>query len=221
MLRKIFFILLAGVLLISFSACSSTEGTAEEKNPVVAIVNDKEIQRVDFENMVDSMKLSYQQFGIDFTSEEGQEILALIEAEALSNLIQQQLLLQDALEKQYEVSKDEIDAEVEQIKSQFDNEEEFLAALEINQLTLAMLEESIANEIMLLQYVQNEISDPVVTEEELLEMYDEYSLMMEDVPSFKEIKPELEEELKYEKFQISLEELIGSLEAKSNIEIFL
>lgn len=226
LLRKLFAIILAGMLLVSFSACTAKEegalDSAEEKiAAVVALVNDKEIQRVDFENMVENMKLSYQQFGIDFESEESKEILALLEEEALNNLIQQELLLQDALEKRYEISKDEIDRGIEQIKSQFDNEEEFLAALEANQLTLDVLEENIANDMMLEQYIQDEIGEPSASEEEIRAMYEEYSQTAEDLPAFEEMKLQLEEEIKYQKFQVSFGELIENLEAKGTIEILL
>ncbi|SNS49689.1 SurA N-terminal domain-containing protein [Anaerovirgula multivorans] len=226
MLRKLFIVILAGMLMISFSACTAKEegaaDSAEENGAaVVALVNDTEIQRIDFETMVENMKLSYLQFGIDFESEESKEILAMIEEEALNNLIQQQLLLQDALEKRYEVSKDEIDDEIKQIKSQFDNEEEFLAALEANQLTLDVLEKNVANDIMLEQYIQDEIGEPSASEEEIRAMYEEYSQTTEDAPTFEEMKLQLEENIKYQKFQVSFGELIENLEAKSSIEILL
>ncbi|AKL93754.1 SurA domain-containing protein [Clostridium aceticum] len=225
MLRKLFLIILSIVLLISVSACSSTDnnvsGPAEEEGAVVALVNDTEIQRVDFENMVENMKLSYQQFGLDFDSEESKEILELLQEEALNNLIQQQLLLQDAFEKNYTASTEEIAHEIEQIKAQFSSEEEFTTILETHQLTLESLEKSIADEIIISQYMENEIGDLEVSEEEIRALYDDYSEFMEDLAEFEEMRFELEEELKYQKFQTTFTELIETLKAQSNIQILL
>ncbi|ABR48337.1 conserved hypothetical protein [Alkaliphilus metalliredigens QYMF] len=218
MLHKGLLIILVGILLISFTACAATEEEVE----VVAIVNSQEIRRVDFESVVENTKLYYQQqFGIDFQSEDDKGLIALIEEDALNNLIEQELLLQSTLERDYQVSKDELNYEIEQIKSQFESEEEFSMALEVNQLTLALLEEDIANEIMLRQYIQDEVGDPTVSEEEMMAMYDEYSETMEDLPSFEEIQPQLQEEIKYQKFQASLWELLETLKAEGNIEILL
>ncbi|WP_205684280.1 SurA N-terminal domain-containing protein [Clostridium formicaceticum] len=226
LLRKLFLIILSGMLLFSFAACTATEDGAsdsvdEEVSAIVALVNGKEIQRSDFENVLENMKLSYQQFGLDFDSEENKEMLELMKEEALNNLIQQELLLQSALEKNYAASQDEIDHELEQIKAQFGTDEEFDMALEANHLTLDALIESIANEIMLAQYIQNEIGEPTVSEEEIIAMYEEYSESMEDLPAFEEMQFELEEELKYQKFQTSFGEFIENLKAQSTIEILL
>lgn len=221
-MKRLLVLILVGVLLISsFAACTIKDEGVEEKGEVVATVNDKEIKRVDYENLVENMKLSYQQFGIDFNNPDNKGMLAMIEEEAINNLIQQELILQSSKEKGYEVTRDEIDYEMEQIKQQFENEEEFLNVLELNKLTLEELEVSVERELLLGRYIQGEIGEAEVTEEEVIALYEEYRNTMEDISPMEEMLFDLEEEIKYEKFQQKFQEIIDELYEKSNIVILL
>ncbi|SES86106.1 SurA N-terminal domain-containing protein [Natronincola peptidivorans] len=225
MLRKLGLILLVGVLALSFAACTATEeapGASEtNQGEVVALVNNQEIYKSDFDRVLEGMKSQYLQFGIDFDSEDAKEILVELEKEAINNLVRHEVLLQDAKEKGYEAPQDELDYEIERIKGQFESEEEFENALEINNITLEQLKRNIGNEMILGEYLQQELGEESVTEEELRELYEVYSEMMEDIPEFEEIRYQLIEEIQYERFQEKFEVYVGKLMEENTIEILL
>ena len=218
-------IIIALILLVSLSACTKNEEVInpidEPSMDVVATVNGVEIKWAQFKTMVDDMKLYYQQFGLDFDSDENKELLTMLEGEALNILIQEELVYRHALENNYKVSDEEIDKEIELFKSQFDSEEEFLEVLGLNGLTLDSFRVKITRDKVLSDYTKNEMSDVVVTEEELLSLYEEYKNKLEEIPPLEEIRARLEDEINQKKFLEKFEELVDYLKSKSEIEIFL
>lgn len=218
-------IITALILLVSLSACTKNEEVInpidEPSIDVVATVNGVEIKWDQFKTMVDDMKLYYQQFNLDFDSDDNKELLSMLEGEALNILIQEELVYRYALENNYEVSDEEIDKEIELFKSQFDSEEEFLEVLGSNGLTLDTFRVKITRDKVLSDYTKNEMRDVDVTEEELLSLYEEYKNRLEELPPLEEIRARLEDEINQQKFLERFEELINYLKSKSEIEIFI
>ena len=225
MIKKLLLVALSIILIFSITACNKNEETTnptdESPMEVVAKVNDKEISWEQYRSMVGNMKSYYQQFGMDFEKAENKELLDMLEAEAINVLIQEELIYQSAVEKNYKVTDEDIDKELEGFKAQYEKEEEFLSDLEANSLTLDSLREKIAKEKLLSMYMQNEISEPDITEEEIKALYDEHSKTKEDLPSLEEIRAELTEEVKQKKVLAGFEDLIEVLKSKSKVEIFL
>ena len=226
-------IVLATLLLFTFalSACGESE-------KVVAIVNDVEIYESDVDASVDLMAVQYQQYGLDFESEQGQTMLPAIRNQALENLIQQEVLLQAAKNAGFSVSDETIDAEIENTKAHFSTDEDYEEALENAGLT----HESYRIQLVIGEFFESEIVVKEVSEEEIQALYDEalehYEAEKEAAeqgnengddntdedgddngfPDLEELRDEIEEHLIQEDRQAQISELVGRLMSESDIE---
>jgi len=91
----------------------------------------------------------------------------------LGQLIDYELLYQQAQKEKVKISNDEIDLEIDKIKDNFSSPEEFDEALKANNITLVQLKEDIKRQLMInsiLEETRNQIS---ISDEELLEYYNE------------------------------------------------
>ncbi|MCC5909012.1 MAG: SurA N-terminal domain-containing protein [Clostridiaceae bacterium] len=222
MIRKLLLLTLMVGLVFSVVACTENTVDANDNQDAVAIVNEEEINRSEFDSMLERMTKMYTQQGMDFESEEGKGMLQELEQHVLDNLINEKVLIQEADKKGYGATEEEISMEIEQIKLQFNSEEEFQQALEESQLTLEELHESIANEIKINQYIENEVEMPVATEEEARELYEQYSAMMgEEAPEFEMIQQQLKVEIENQKLNQEMSNIIQQLVEASEIEILI
>jgi len=90
----------------------------------------------------------------------------------LNQLIDYELLYQQAQKEKIKISNDEINLEIDKIKDNFPSPEEFDGALKANNITLSQLKEDIKRQLMInsvLEKTRNQVS---ISDEELLEYYD-------------------------------------------------
>ena len=91
----------------------------------------------------------------------------------LNQLIDHELLYQQAQKEKVKISNDEINLEIDKIKDNFSSPEEFNEALKANNITLVRLKEDIKRQLMInsiLEETRNQVS---ISDEELLEYYNE------------------------------------------------
>lgn len=91
----------------------------------------------------------------------------------LDQLINTELLYQQAQKEKIKISNDEINLEIDKIKDNFSSPEEFNEALKANNITLVRLKEDIKRQLMInsvLGETRNQVS---ISDEELLEYYNE------------------------------------------------
>ena len=91
----------------------------------------------------------------------------------LGQLIDYELLYQQAQKEKIKISNDDINLEIDKIKDNFSSPEEFDEALKANNITLVRLKEDIKRQLMInsiLEETRNQIS---ISDEELLEYYNE------------------------------------------------
>jgi len=91
----------------------------------------------------------------------------------LDQLIDYELIYQQAQKEKVKISNDEINLEIDKIKDNFSSPEEFDEALKANNITLVRLKEDIKRQLMInsiLEETRNQVS---VSDEELLEYYNE------------------------------------------------
>ena len=193
---------------------------------VVAMVNGEEIVRQDYSFQLDYMKSMYEMQGIDFGRSDSQDLLRQLEYQALEELINQRLILQVAREKNMEVSQQEVQKEYEEVVSQFDDEEDLLSELEEMNLTRESFMTLIEEQLLFAQYMESymEKVDPKeleVSEEELETLYSLYSSQVEDMPEYEDVKGQLEEELKDQKYNQVVNLMVQDIRAESDIEILL
>jgi len=231
LVKKILLFTMAAVISLSILSCQK-ENTPEEspdispaaseeppENIPVAVVNDTEIMLFDLFKMYQSLNKNYLQQGVDITDD---EISNQILEEAVNTLIAYELLYQGAVKEGYKISDEELDKELEAFKSQYQSEEEFLESLEAQQTTLEEFKKDLERELTVSNYVQNTIEQPEVTEEEMLEMYEQYikETTEENPPEFEELKPRIEQKIREDKFGKKVDELIETLKEQSKVEIF-
>lgn len=229
-------LLIVGVLLLA--ACSNnneakneeaasedsaTEETQEEleamkvkEDKVVATVNGEEIKGKDYNSMLVQTQLRYTMSGEDPSDT---EVAKSIEQEVMDNLIGQELLLQKAQEEGFSASDKEVETELEQIKAQFDGEEELEKALQAQGITLEQLESQYADIVVVDKFVKEKIGTPEVTEEEVKAFYDEqFSKDAENPPSFDEMKERINDYLVETKTQEKVQEMKTELMKQADVK---
>ena len=91
----------------------------------------------------------------------------------LNQLIDYELLYQQAQKEKVKISSDEINLEIDKIKDNFSSTEEFDAALKANSLTLAQIKENIKRQLMINKVLGETKSQVSITDDELLKYYTE------------------------------------------------
>ncbi|OFW52751.1 MAG: hypothetical protein A2163_05155 [Actinobacteria bacterium RBG_13_35_12] len=91
----------------------------------------------------------------------------------LNQLIDYELLYQQAQKEKVKISNDEINLEIDKIKDNFSSPEEFEGALKANNITLAQLKEDIKRQLMLNKVLAEIKSQVSISDEDLLEYYNE------------------------------------------------
>ena len=91
----------------------------------------------------------------------------------LNQLIDYELLYQQAQKEKVKISNDEINLEIDKIKDNFSTPEEFNEALKANNITLAQLKEDIKRQLMINSILEEAKSQVSISDEELLEYYNE------------------------------------------------
>lgn len=221
--RKGVFILLSKFLLLSLIISTfivvGMGCTSKEDDQSVAVVNGVEIERAEFDIRLDQIKASYTQQGFDFNSEEGKMFLTQIEEFVLTSLIDEEVLMQEIEKKGVSISEQEVDDEIAMIKAQFGDDDTFNEILKENGLTEDELRELLVDEIKRQQYIEDEVGDIVVTEEEMEEFYTVYSQQIEEPPAYEEIKDMIEQQIQSDKMQEEEQLLIEQLKSDSEINI--
>lgn len=246
------FTLLTGLMILMLAACGGNEESTEATNDnkaktaetvqekeqqmeemqkkleaqqiderkTVAIVNDKEVLGSDYNSALASTQGLMQQMGLDPTSKEAAE---QVKNQTIDSLIGQTLLLQEADKKGYKVSEADINKQLDEIKKQFKTEKEFEAALKKSGMDMKTLETQIADGIKFKQYVEEEIPASEITDEEIQEMYDQYTEQGkstgQEVPKLEEIKPQIEQSVQLQKQQEKLAQQVEELKKNAKIDI--
>ena len=208
------------ILVLGLVGCGSGQDTVESTEDVVAIVNDQDITKAEFDASYEQFKMTYAQQGMNIDDMEEDQV-KLIEQQVVDQLVNSQLLLQAAEKSNIEATEAEVQQSLEQIKGQFEKEEDFTAALETNKLTLAQLEKQIADELKVNQYISENVAEVAVEEEEIKAMYDQYKEQSEEVPSYEEVKAQIEQEIAQQKNDAEVGKLVKKLRDESEIEVLI
>lgn len=200
------------ILTIALVACGNNGEDAED---TAAVVNEKIITVGDLNFQVENTIAMY---GIDLTDKDD-EYFDMIKQYALDGLITE-ILLADATEG-YTVTDEEVNAEYEGIKAEFETEEQFNDALALNDLTSASLKERIQQQLKIDKFFFDNMSEIVVTEEELEELFEHFSQFEQEKLDYEEVRPLLEESLVQQKQDEEIEKILLQLRENANIEILI
>ncbi|MCS0672528.1 SurA N-terminal domain-containing protein [Cytobacillus firmus] len=190
----------------------------EEKT--VAIVNDQEILGREYNSVLTSSQMMYQQMGQDPTTKDAAD---KIKEQTLDSLVGQTLLLQEADKKGYKASDEEVKKQLEETKGQFKDDKEFETAMKQAGLNPDSLEMEIANNIKYTKYINGEIKPGEVTDAEIQKFYDEYASQGgaegQEPPKLEEVKPQIKQQLEQQKQQDMLVKHVEELKKSAKIDI--
>ena len=104
-----------------------------------------------------------------------QSLINSFKKNVLDQIINYELLFQQAKKSNIKISQDEINSELEKIKENFSSPAEFEQALKANNITLSQIKDEIKKQLMVnhvLEDTKNRIS---ITDDDLLDYYNEYT----------------------------------------------
>ena len=113
------------------------------------------------------------QYDSQTLSQLDQSTINMLKNIVLEQIINTELLLQQAKKEKVKIAQEDIEAEINKIKENFSSPEEFDQALKINNLTLAQLENEIKNNLMINHVLNETTTEIIIPEEELLAYYNE------------------------------------------------
>ena len=185
---------------------------------VVAVVNGEDVLGKFYNSVARQMETSLLQTGEDVTAPENAD---LVKTQALTAIVDNTLVIQDAKEKGYEPEEAAVDEQVEGLKSQFETEEALEEALARTGFTMDDIREQLRERMMYDSYVTEELEAGEVTDEEVQEAYDGFAASSEEAPSFEEMEPTIRQSLQEQKQQeavmVRIEELRESAEIEEKI----
>ncbi|WP_257009764.1 SurA N-terminal domain-containing protein [Evansella halocellulosilytica] len=195
---------------------------------VVAEVNGEDISAEEFETtylgQFDQAMMQMQMTGEEVDQEQ-------LKQQVAESMIGQELLIQEAENRGYDASEDHINELLEELVLQngLGSEEEFFTALEEQQ---GMSEEEVMSlletQVKVDQLVESESDGIEPTEEELEEAYEQMVAEQEaiagedaEIPSFEDVKPEIEQQLMMQKEGEVYEILIDELRQDADVTVNL
>jgi parvulin-like peptidyl-prolyl isomerase len=149
--------LAAVIILISVLLCSLLV-KAEIVDGIIAIVNSEVITQADLNAILVPI---YAQYKSTYSDEELLKKLDEAKNNILYQLIEDKLILQEARKYGITATDEEVDERLEQIKSQFSDEQEFRAALNSQNLNLNDLKEKYKEQIMIKKIINLEVRSKV------------------------------------------------------------
>ncbi|QNO14680.1 SurA N-terminal domain-containing protein [Alkalicella caledoniensis] len=224
-------IVILTVILVGILAIGCSSNSSKKIPDVVATVNGVDIDKEMFENTVSRVREEYEWQGYDFEGEEGKELLEQLWEMVIKSLIEQEALFQQAVEEGYAVSEEVLDEEYDYIKGQFESDEEFQTALDESNYTSESFRELLARDLAIEQFLDDKIQEPTVTEEEKMDVYNEYKEQTQlqaeltgqeaEILTFEEVEEEIIYSVKQQKQHVQLSDLIDEILANSQIEKFI
>lgn len=195
---------------------------------VVAEVNGEEITQEDFTQTYESQfqQTAMQQQMMGGGEEINQDELKQQVADMLVN---QELLAQEAKNRDFTAGEDEVNEMVDQMLEQngMENRDELFAALDEQGLPEDEVMNLLETQIKVDQLIEDESGEIEPTDEELQEMYDQMQEQQgqtdgeEEPPSFEELKPQLEQQFVMQKQGEATQALIEQLKEDADTTIHL
>ncbi|MDG5789341.1 SurA N-terminal domain-containing protein [Evansella sp. AB-P1] len=198
---------------------------------VVAEVNGQEILKEDFEATYVGQ---FQQMAMQgqMTGEEVDQ--SALKQRVIENMVGTELLDQEANSSDFDVTENDIAAKLDEIASHngMDSAEEFLMAVEAQGMNEEDVMAEIETQVKIDQLIVREAGEIQVTEEELQAFYDDLLAQQEqmmagedtdelDIPTFEEIRPNLEAELVSQQENEVLQTIVANLRESGDVVIHL
>lgn len=235
MIKKMKFAFAPFLLLLILGACSDNEeaaapaeeATAETapaesslefpaQEDVVVIVDGEEILGNVYNSVARQLETTLASQGHATSGETDK----MVKEQALSVLVGNKVILNDAEEKGYKADEETVKERLEDLKGQFESEEAMNEALEQTGFTLDDMEVQLREQLVYEQYVAEEIKPVEVTDEEVQEAYDGFvETSEEEVPALEEMEPNIRQSLEEENTQDAVFTRIEELKESAEVEV--
>ncbi|ANU24522.1 SurA N-terminal domain-containing protein [Planococcus donghaensis] len=241
MMKKMTFALVPFLLLLTLSACTDDEKASKEKSEpettkqsgattpaaytlelpekeeVVVIVNGEEILGKVYNSVARQLEATLAAQGQSVSDAESAELL---KEQALSVLVGNHVILQDAEEKGYQADDATVKERLTELKEQFETEEAMNAALNETGFTLEEMELQLREQLVYEQYVAEEVEVDKVTDEEVKKAYEDFVASSEaEAPPLEKMEPTIRQSLVGQKTQDAVFAKIEELKKSAKIEV--
>lgn len=145
---------------------------AEVVDKIVVIINDEIITQGDLDRILYPIYVQYRNL---YSPEEVEGRMEAARHTVLRQLIQDKLLLSEAKRKKIEVTDDEVEERMDELKRRFQTEEEFKKAMSEENLILVQLEKQFRERIMIDKLIDMEIRRTVsISPSEIISYYESH-----------------------------------------------
>lgn len=207
------------------------EPNLDDVPDVVADVNGEEVTKDEFEVAYTSALSMYSMQGMNLEEQdENGEMEAELKQAAADQLVGQELLIQEADEREYSADEQEVDDLIAEQKEQFESDDQYQQALEEQGYTEDEFRAEVEQSIKVEQLIEEESQDLEVTEEEIDEAVaqtEEQQAAMaeqagEEAPEMPEPdREQIEEQLITQKQAESAQELIDQLREDGDVTVHI
>lgn len=171
--------MMLAVLLISISlvlgGCGLVRKNPEATaNSIVAEVGGEQIKKAEFDQMFEMFKVQYEaQFGSEIWDKDvdGRKYVDVMKEKVLDMLIDMKVQEKEALKEGITVTDEEINAEVDKVRKNFDTEQKFNDFLATQKMTNESLKDTIRKDILVTKLKEKMTEDVKVTDEEIAAFY--------------------------------------------------
>lgn len=185
----------------------------------VATVNGVSISQTEFDNSFQSVVNSMTARGAN-VNDPG--VIEVMRSEAMSQLVNTQLLLQAAKEAGYGANEEEIAEQIAQLEADFGGREALDERLAELNITQEMFKQDIEEQVAVSAYLRDEtpVGGTEVTEEEIDEFYANLQQQYgEQLPPREDIETQMIADIQIQKQQSLLSAILADLRADAEIEI--
>ncbi|MDK2836757.1 MAG: foldase protein PrsA [Thermosediminibacterales bacterium] len=177
--KKVFYVLLVILTVLSLTGCNLIKkeekiGKTIDGQEVVAVVNDEKILKSEYDkNLQDIEEMLKKHYGEDvLESEEGKTTMENIKKQLLEDMINNVIIEQEAKKRGIEITEDELEKRLDELKTQFGGEQNFEEFLKEQGLSLDDVKKNVTQEMLYSRLLDEVTRDVEVTEKEVKEYYD-------------------------------------------------
>ncbi|MFD1361183.1 SurA N-terminal domain-containing protein [Lentibacillus salinarum] len=194
---------------------------------VVAEVNGEEITKEEFESTYQGQ---FQQMAMQ-SQMSGQELdQDQLKKQTAESMVGSELLTQEANNRDYEASEQDIDDTLNELaqQNQLESSDEFISALEEQGMKEEEVMSQIQTQVKVDKLIAEESGDTEPTDEELQETYDQWKAQQEqmsedgeegDIPSFDDMKSDLKTQVKRQKEAEATQTIVEQLREDADVTI--
>lgn len=222
--KRIAAIVIAIAVLAAAGAFAYTKGWLSAgsigEGKTVALVNGTKLGEKELNFRYGQVKAGYEAQGTPLADETA---IADIKQKIVQEMINEEIVVQEAGKAGLSVSDEEVSAAYDQIKSQVGDESAFQTRLEELDLSAPELRTRLSRELLIQKYVEQFAVQQNIgaTEEEIAKLYQDFTQGRTDAPELKDVRAQVEQEVKRQKLSQMVMALVESLKQRAEIEVLI